>query len=54
MLLIAAVAATSAYRLDLASILAVLTTIFNFVLGPPQGVPGEGPDWRFPQEFIVC
>ncbi len=31
--------------------LAVLTPIFNFVLGP---VPGEGPDCHFPNEFWFC
>ncbi len=32
--------------------LAVLKTIFNFVLGPPapRGVPGEGPDYHLLQE----
>ncbi len=31
--------------------LAVLNTIFNFVLGPPlpRGVPGEEPDCHFPK-----
>jgi hypothetical protein len=34
--------------------LAVVRTIFDFYLGsppPPVGVPGEGPDVRFPAEF---
>ncbi len=32
-------------------VLAVLETIFDFVLGPPpRGVPGEGPDRHFHQE----
>ncbi len=28
--------------------------VFNFVLGPPlrRGVPGEGPDWHFPQGIV--